>query len=62
MGEVYNSSINILHNELLRKRDKVEQSLAILIDQNTEFAGDHRRMIIFYNLLLSHFGDDSGRI
>ena len=56
MDDFYRMSIRILYDELLSKRNNIESSLNSIKSQNSRLAGDLRRMLIMYDLLLSHFG------
>lgn len=55
MARFYDEGISSLHKYLSDGIHSVERSLSIIEKQNTDFAGDHRRILIIYELLLSHF-------
>jgi hypothetical protein len=55
MARFYDEGISSLHKYLLDGKTSVERSLSIIEEQNTDFAGDHRRILVIYQLLLSRF-------
>lgn len=55
MARFYDEGLLSLHKYLSDGKSSVERSLSIIEEQNTDFAGDHRRILIIYELLLSHF-------
>lgn len=60
MAIFYDGGISSLYKYLSNGKDSVAQSLSIIEEQDTDFAGDHRRMLVIYELLLTRFKEYVG--